>query len=312
MSSLKNTDIECIREQETDDPLSPADVFAMLGHVEFKCCFRDCLRKIRSILSPSSTSGTASLFCAPCAVETTSSSSSSSRSSVSSVGGADLFIQFVSEVRGAGFDQYRPKKTEAATDAATAASNKACTTYIMEHFKSRFTETISGRRKYNYDVLHPTLGPKPLDLCQTAFLALNGVGLSKLEYAFELLKNGHSTEARIMKATTQASGEEHITIEQAFEAFGLDYSKMQRQMQAFCQPENKSFNDTPRQFIALAWLAGEIEAIGSQEPNEEWITLDPVDIRELWQEYKEDTSVRDEGNILSYQVICSAQLIFIH
>ena len=306
MSSRKMSDIELIRAQETNDPLASADIYAMFGHGEFKCCFRDCLRTIRNTLSPSSTSGTAALFCAPC-VETSSSSSSStsSRSSITSSGGADLFIRFVSEVRNSGFDQYRAKKTEAVSEEGIASSKKALTTYLMEHFKSRFTEKVEGRRIYNYDVLHPALGAKPLDLCQTAFLALNGVGLGKLEYALECLKKGHSTEARLMKATTQASGEDAISIEQAFDAFSLDYSKMQRQMQALCQPENSDFHDSPRQFIALAWLAGEIEAIGSQEPNEEWITLDPVDIRELWQEYKDDPGVKDEGqgDILSYQVL---------
>lgn len=85
-----------------------------------------------------------------------------------------------------------------------------------------------------------------------------------------------------------------MTTKDAFEAFGVDYDTYRRSID---QIVNMDYvGDTSRNLLAVAWFTSELELLGDQEPNEEAISIDPIDLKELYNDYKDDPVITDEGD----------------
>ena len=155
------------------------------------------------------------------------------------------------------------------------------------------------RRNYQYDLLHVQLGTTPLNVCKSTWLAVFGFGLAKLDYVIERLGKGETSTAKVLAST--ASTQQSITTKQAFDFFHLDYDQHQRSIEQIVALD--FVGDTCRSLMCAAWLCSELELIGSQEPNEDSITIDKTDLTEIHKDYREDPIIKDMGkdNILSYQ-----------
>ena len=139
--------------------------------------------------------------------------------------------------------------------------NKGMSTYLMTHFQSRFTESgEGGKRTYRYELFIPAISSNYISVCKTAWMALHGIGLEKLDNIFRECRSGATAEARSINA---AGDKQPMSLKQAYELFGLEYEDSWKYHEAYVDLEQ--VGNSTRMMVAAVWIADEVISIGDCE-----------------------------------------------
>ena len=164
--------------------------------------------------------------------------------------------------------------------------------YWGESGRHTVTE-VDGKKQFHwiYNIFHPTKGP--IEVCRNAFMGVYGVSLAQLRYA--------QMKVRENQGGADSLEDPHavLTLESVFDKFGMDLDFYRFHYKSFMNVE--AVPDSEGSLVAVSWLSDYFDMVGEQQPDTFEINYDPINLSDIWTEYKDSPIVTDTtAEIVSY------------